>query len=363
VNGEPGSNQSTATPELLLGRSQVQFDLSEAMDYLRGKKILITGAGGSIGSKLCEAVLPGLPAQIIAVDRSEQGIYDLDERLGRKHGPTEIVLSMTDVAERPRMARLFDTHSPDVVFHAAAYKHVRYVEENPEAGVINNVLGTRTVAELALQAGCAKFVLISSDKAVEPASIMGATKRLCEMITLNLPSRGETESIAVRFGNVVRSRGSVIPKFETQIAVGRPVTVHPQAKRYFMSMHEAVGLVLRSMIVGQRGDICIQKMGDAVRMLDIAKRLLAANNLPATDASFCDTELLPGEKLCEKLTTEKEHAAGIDMGHMLLCRLPASNLDFSMLDDLLELANKGERESLCRLLWQIVGDSRATAIV
>jgi FlaA1/EpsC-like NDP-sugar epimerase len=343
--------------EELLGRTEVQFDLGPAFDYLRGKVVLVTGAGGSIGSELCASILGAEPATLIAVDRAELGIYELDERFGRKHGQTDIVMSLSDVTCRSKMERLFSDHQIDVVFHAAAYKHVRYVEENPEDGILNNVLGTQTIADLALQSGCEKFVLISSDKAVEPVSVMGATKRLCEMIVRDLSDRGDADFITVRFGNVVRSRGSVIPKLEKQIAAGVPLTVHLEAERYFMSMAEAVGLVLKSLASGGNGDICIQNMGAPIRITDIAQRLLKASGIPEAGALLEKTGLLPGERIREKLTTSDEEAEATDCGHMLVCRNSRKRqITASDIEGLVDAARKGDQHSMRQTLVSLIQD-------
>jgi len=347
----------------LLGRTEVQFDLAPTFDYLRGKVVLVTGAGGSIGSELFATILQAEPAKLIAVDRAELGIYELDERFDRKHGPTDIVMSLSDVTCRVKMERLFRDHPIDVVFHAAAYKHVRYVEENPEDGILNNVLGTQTIADLALKSGCEKFLLISSDKAVEPVSVMGATKRLCEMIARDFSERGDTDFVTVRFGNVVRSRGSVIPKLEKQIEAGLPLTVHLEAERYFMSMAEAVGLVLKSLISGRGGDICIQNMGDPIPITDIASRLLKASGVSDAGALLEETGLLPGERIREKLTTSDEEAEAADCGHMLVCRPPLNRgIVESDMDDLLNAARAGDQNSMRQALIALIQDYQPRSV-
>ena len=200
-------------------------------------------------TRICRASLECGVGKLIAVDRSEQAVYDIDEDLGCADVDTKVVAILGDVANRQKMTELISLHRPDVIYHTAAYKHVKYVEQNPEEGVLNNIFATRCLAEVALECGVSKFVLISSDKAVEPTSVYGATKRVCELIMADLARQQGTEFITVRFGNVLRSSGSVIPKLERQIRDGGPVTISdPEARRYFMSMREAVGFVLSSTV-------------------------------------------------------------------------------------------------------------------
>ena len=350
---EPKPGEAAEETEVLLGRPELQADLRRAREYLCGKTVLVSGSGGSIGSAVCRELLECGVGKLIGVDRSEQAVYDIDEELACSSGGTEVVTILGDVASRKKMTDLFSQHRPDVIYHAAAYKHVKYVEQNPEEGVLNNIFATKCLAEVALACGVSKFVLISSDKAVEPTSVYGATKRICELIMADLAGQRGTEFMTVRFGNVLRSSGSVIPKLERQIRDGGPVTISdPEARRYFMSMHEAVGFVLSSTVSGTSGTICIQTVGEQVKMIDIAQRLIdhASGNGVQMDIVF--TGLMTGEKVSEILIADFEGQNSHEQDGILCC--DANNRLKSVNDDLLrelrQAAENCERERLISLL-------------
>jgi FlaA1/EpsC-like NDP-sugar epimerase len=298
--------------EDLLRRDSVEHEVHKVSEYLRGKTVLVTGAAGSIGSQLCRQILGHEPARLVVVDWAETPLHEL--LLEIKAGTNEsVVLSeMGDVTDEVRIREIFATHAPDVVFHAAALKHVPMCESHVREAIRVNVGGTRIVARAAMQAGTQRFVLISTDKAVNPSSVMGATKRVAEILLQKLASEGgPTRFIAVRFGNVLGSNGSVIPLFRRQLAEGGPLTVtHPDMRRYFMAIPEAVGLVLHAAYLGRGGDLYELDMGEPVRIVDLAEDLIRLSGLvPGRDVRIEFTGMRPGEKLFEELyfSAEKVH--------------------------------------------------------
>lgn len=294
--------------EDLLGREPVKIDLDEVASYLTDRVVLITGAGGSIGSEICRQVAGIAPKQLIILDHSENNIYDIENELQSisPHLPLQPIIA--DIQNKERIKEIFARHKPDVVFHAAAHKHVPLMEQNPVEAVHNNVFGTLNVVECAHEYGVAKFVLISTDKAVNPTSVMGTTKRIAEMIIQCYNNRSRTRFTAVRFGNVLGSRGSVVPLFRSQIEKGGPVTVtHPEMYRYFMTIPEAVQLVIQAGAFARGGEIFILDMGKPVRIKDLAEDLIRLSGLqPGKDIKIVYTGLRPGEKLFEELFTKEE---------------------------------------------------------
>lgn len=261
--------------EDLLGREPVEIDTAGIEDYLRDKRVLVTGAAGSIGSELCRQIARFKPGKLIMLDQDETGIYEIDNELAERFPKLERLSLVGDIRERAKMERLFAAHRPEVIFHAAAYKHVPLMEAQPDEAVKDNVFGTLILGEAAQAHGAEKFVLISTDKAVNPTSVMGATKRAAEMVILELDCRGPTKFVAVRFGNVLGSRGSVVPLFREQIKHRGPVTVtHPEMRRYFMVTSEAVLLVLQAGAMGEGGEVFVLDMGEPVRIVDLAKELI-----------------------------------------------------------------------------------------
>ena len=297
--------------EDLLGRDTVDLDLSTVEEDLHGKTVLITGGAGSIGSELARQVAAFDPARLILVDQAESNLYFTNLEIAELHPKLDVIPIVADICDERRVSRIFATHRPDYVFHAAAYKHVPMMETNATEAVRNNVLGTLCVAQHAAEYGAQKFVLISTDKAVRPSSVMGATKRIAERIVLGWPAlrSSSTDFRAVRFGNVLGSDGSVIPLFRRQLAAGAPITVtHPDITRYFMTIPEAVQLVLKAAAVPEAaGRISMLDMGEPVRILDLAENLIRLSGLePYRDVPIVFSGLRPGEKLHEELMSDVE---------------------------------------------------------
>ena len=295
-------------PEDVLPREPVSVDLESLRRFFRGKRILVTGAAGSIGSELCRQILRFSPAKLLALDFDESGLFRLEMELERMFPRANVQTILADIRDRARVASILQVERPELVFHAAAYKHVPILEFNPQEAVKTNIFGTKIVAEEACRAGAEAFVLISTDKAVNPISVMGMTKRVAEMVTLAVGKGTPTRCMAVRFGNVLGSRGSVIPVFLEQIRRGGPVTVnHPEMERYFMTISEAVLLVLQAAAMGQGGEVFVLDMGEPVKILEIAKELIRFHGLePDKDIPIVFTGIRPGEKLREELLTAEE---------------------------------------------------------
>jgi len=294
--------------EDLLGREAVKLDEKGLHAFLSGKTVMVTGAGGSIGSELVRQVVPFSPLRVLLVERSEYALYQIEEEMRRVWPTLNVVPLLADVGDGGRMRDLFGEYRPQIVIHAAAHKHVPLVESNPGEAVKNNVVGTLTTGELAGEFGAEAFVLISTDKAVNPTSVMGATKRVAELVVQMLDRRFDTAFLAVRFGNVLGSTGSVVPKFREQIARGGPVTVtHPEMRRYFMTIPEAAQLVLQAGALGGGGEIFILDMGQPVKIVDLARDMIHLSGLtPGEDIEIVFTGVRPGEKLFEELGTSAD---------------------------------------------------------
>jgi FlaA1/EpsC-like NDP-sugar epimerase len=297
--------------EDLLGRDTIDLGVEGPRGDLEGRTVMVTGGAGSIGSELARQVAGFAPRRLLVLDQAESPLYFTNIELRAAHPELEIIPIIADVTDAARMESVFARHRPDFVFHAAAYKHVPLMEDNPVEAVRNNVIGTLTVSQAAARYGAEKFVLISTDKAVYPSSVMGATKRLAEQIVLGWPAlrAAETDFRAVRFGNVLGSDGSVIPVFKRQLAAGKPITVtHPEVTRYFMTIPEAVQLVLQSAALPDaQGRICMLEMGEPVRIVELAENLIRLSGLePYTDVPIVFTGLRPGEKLHEELMEARE---------------------------------------------------------
>lgn len=310
VNGEVAvSKLRDVDVEDLLGREPIKVDIESILGYVKDKKVLVTGGGGSIGSELCRQIAAHQPKRLIIVDIYENNVYDIQQELKHDYPELNLTVLIASVRNTNRMNAIMETYRPDIVYHAAAHKHVPLMEDSPNEAVKNNVFGTWKTAYAAAMNGVGKFVLISTDKAVNPTNIMGATKRICEMIIQTFNKNFEhTEFVAVRFGNVLGSNGSVIPLFKKQIEAGGPVTVtHPDIIRYFMTIPEAVSLVLQAGAYAKGGEIFVLDMGEPVKILDLAKNLIRLSGYKVDDDIKIEfTGLRPGEKLYEELLMDEE---------------------------------------------------------
>lgn len=309
VNGEVNvSKIRDVDVEDLLGRDPIKVDLNSILEYVKDKVILVTGGGGSIGSELCRQIATHQPKQLIIVDIYENSAYEIQRELSAAHPGLDLRVLIASVRNTARMSSIFETYHPDIVYHAAAHKHVPLMEGSPNEAIKNNVFGTWKTAQAAAMNGVKKFVMISTDKAVNPTNIMGASKRICEMIVQTFNRHYDTEFVAVRFGNVLGSNGSVIPLFRKQIENGGPVTVtHPDIIRYFMTIPEAVSLVLQAGVYAKGGEIFVLDMGEPVKIMDLAKNLIRLSGYKLDeDIKIKITGLRPGEKLYEELLMNEE---------------------------------------------------------
>lgn len=311
----------------LLGRKPVNLDTPELQRFLAGKVVLVTGAGGSIGSEICRQTMKFCPARIILIDRAENALFEIDRELRERWVGADIQPIVADITDAKRIAGVFKANTPHVVFHCAAHKHVPMMEANPGEAVKNNIFGTKIVADATRECGASAFVMVSTDKAVNPTSVMGATKRVAELYVQSLNAEGQgargkgqdsflaprpaplaTRFLAVRFGNVLGSSGSVVPIFRKQIEAGGPITVtHPDMRRYFMTIPEASQLVMQAGAIGQGGEIFVLDMGEPIRILDLATEMIQRAGLkPNEDIHIRITGIRPGEKLYEELSADNE---------------------------------------------------------
>ncbi|MBN8193791.1 polysaccharide biosynthesis protein [Bacillus sp. NTK074B] len=360
VSGKVSVNQfRDVQVEDLLGRDPVELDTKSISEKVTGKTILVTGAGGSIGSEICRQVSKFKPKKLLLLGHGENSIYGIDMYLRNKYKTEfEIVPIIADVQDRSRIFEVMETHNPDVVYHAAAHKHVPLMEYNPKEAVKNNVIGTKNVAEAADTYGVRTFVLVSTDKAVNPTNVMGSTKRIAEMVIQNLDKQSQTNFVAVRFGNVLGSRGSVIPLFKQQIQAGGPVTVtHPDMTRYFMTIPEASRLVMQAGALARGGEIFVLDMGEPVKIVDLAKNLITLSGYTIEEIGIKFAGIRPGEKMYEELLGENEvHNEAIfpkifigktvEFEYERVLNLIENHGEFEpqyLADYVLELANKKER--------------------
>ena len=309
VNGEVNvSKLRDVEVEDLLGRDPISVDMDSILGYVQGKVVLVTGGGGSIGSELCRQIATHKPKRLVIVDIYENSVYDVQQELKQKYPELDLVVLIASVRNTNRMNYIFSKYRPHIVYHAAAHKHVPLMEDSPTEAIKNNVFGTFKTAQAAAMSGVQRFVMISTDKAVNPTNIMGASKRICEMIIQTFDKHYDTEFVAVRFGNVLGSNGSVIPLFRKQIAAGGPVTVtHPDIIRYFMTIPEAVSLVLQAGAYAKGGEIFVLDMGEPVKILTLAENLIKLSGYRVgEDIKIKFTGLRPGEKLYEELLMDEE---------------------------------------------------------
>jgi len=344
--------------EDLLGREPVKIDIREIEAFIFGKKILITGSAGSIGSELSRQVAKFKPSLLLLIDQDETGIFNIGRELKDLFSHIKTVPLIADIQDKEKIEEIFEKFRPDIVFHAAAYKHVPLMENQPEEAVKNNIFGLEVVAKTAIKDGTEKFIFISTDKAVNPSSVMGATKRAGEMICQTLNQKEKTKFISVRFGNVLDSRGSVIPIFREQIKKGGPIEVtHPEMKRYFMLTSEACLLVLEAASIGKGGEIFVLDMGKPIKILDLAKEMIKLSGLePDKDIPIVFTGLRPGEKIFEEiLTAEEGTIATRHQKIFITCSLPVDEKTLNMgLDKLKEVVKKNNKKEIIEILKEIV---------
>jgi FlaA1/EpsC-like NDP-sugar epimerase len=363
ISGEAGLNQIRDIElEDLLRRPAINVNLEEIAGYLSGKTILISGAGGSIGSELCRQIASFNPGKLLLAGKGENSLYHIASELALKSKALKLETLICDVADAARVDQIFKQYKPEVVFHAAAHKHVPMMEQNPGEAVKNNIFGTKTLAGAALANSCERFVLISTDKAVNPTSVMGATKRISEKVIMSLNGKGRTKFLAVRFGNVLGSSGSVVPLFKKQIAAGGPLTVtHPDMERYFMTIPEAVQLVIQAGAMGQGGEVFVLDMGQPVKIVDLARDMIKLSGLtPDTDIRIEFTGLRKGEKLYEELLTAEEGTTAtkhaqifmVKGGHARLNELP------KLLPQLWKAAATGDEQKVVEAIRKVIPNFR-----
>jgi len=351
--------------EDILGRDPVSLDWQAIRSGLCGRKIMVTGAGGSIGTELCRQLARLKPATLIMLENCEFNLYQVESAMRSEFPECQLEVCLADVTDAPRIEQAFDRYRPDVVFHAAAYKHVPLLEAQVREAVRNNVLGTRRVADCAHRYGCYEFVLISTDKAVNPTSVMGGTKRLAEIYCQNLDSRSNTRFITVRFGNVLDSAGSVVPLFRRQIASGGPVTVtHEDMERYFMTIPEACQLIMQASVIGGGGEIFVLNMGEPVKIRVLAEQMIRLSaKAPGKDIEIKYIGLRPGEKLYEELFHHDEHLQPTVHQEILLAQY--RKVDWDQLSEGVAALERGclglDETMLLQQLRKFVPESRLQA--
>jgi FlaA1/EpsC-like NDP-sugar epimerase len=343
----------------LLRRAPATIDNERVGTILTGKRVMVSGAGGSIGRELCRQISRWRPSELILLGHGENSIFGILDELQESFAGLPISPVIADVRDLERMENVFEAHRPQLVFHAAAHKHVPLMEVNIEEAVTNNILGTRNLVELALNYDAERMIMVSTDKAVSPSSVMGATKRMAELLVLDAAHRSGREFSVVRFGNVLGSRGSVVPYFKRQIARGGPVTVtHPEMKRYFMTIPEAVHLTLQAMANGQGGEVFVLRMGEQVRITDLAEDLIRLSGLePGVDINIVYTGIRPGEKLSEELWdkwAQYEPTSHPDIVRLADEDVLSGKPLMSVVDDLIHLAREGEPAAIVRILDEMI---------
>ena len=354
INGEVSvSRLRKVEIEDLLGREPIKLQVESVMGYVAGKTILVTGGGGSIGSELCRQIAAHNPKRLIIADIYENNAYDIQQELKQKYPKLDLVVLIASVRNVHRINSIFETYRPEIVYHAAAHKHVPLMEDSPNEAIKNNVFGTYATAQAADRYGVSRFVLISTDKAVNPTNIMGASKRICEMIIQMMNHRSRTDFVAVRFGNVLGSNGSVIPLFKKQIEQGGPVTVtHPDIIRYFMTIPEAVSLVLQAGALAKGGEIFVLDMGEPVKILDLAENLVRLSGFkPFEEIPIVFTGLRPGEKLYEELLMNEEGLKETE-NKLIHIGKPIEFDEERFREDLEELRKMAEEDS-AEIRWKV----------
>ena len=338
----------------LLGRDQVELNMAVIENFIKNKKVLITGAAGSIGSELSRQVANLEPSLLLVSDQDETGIFNISNELAKRFPNVEIKDLIVDVRDNKKIEEIFGEFRPSIVFHAAAYKHVPLMEKHPDEAVKNNIFGTKVVAEAAMKNGTEKFIFVSTDKAVNPTSVMGATKRVGEMICQKLNSKGQTKFISVRFGNVLDSRGSVIPIFREKISKRQPLEVtHPEMKRYFMVIPEACLLVMQAAEMGKGGEVFVLDMGEPVKIVDLAREMIRLSGLePDKDIPIVFSGLRPGEKLFEEILTAEEGTVATQNQSIFAAKLSAVN-ESKLNEGLQKLAERSNKKEIVGILRQL----------
>lgn len=364
INGELSVHQMRKLPiEDLLGRKSIELNNPEVHELIRDKVVLVTGGAGSIGSELVRQIVHYNPKKLIAFDQAESPLYELQQELSRQGLKEQCDFVIGDIRQYGRLKRLFDYFQPEIVFHAAAYKHVPLMEENPSEALLTNVQGTKHLADLTLEFDVKKFIFVSTDKAVNPTNVMGATKRLAEIYVQSKNSVGETQFITTRFGNVLGSNGSVIPLFKKQIENGGPITVtHPEVTRFFMTIPEAVQLVLEASAMGKGAEIFVFDMGQSVKIIDLARKMIALAGLEeGKDIQIEISGLRPGEKIYEELLTSDESSLPTHHPKIMIAKTRESDHEKikSQLTDIDELFTAQNNETIVQKIKALVPEFKS----
>ncbi|MFC2111309.1 polysaccharide biosynthesis protein, partial [Bacteroidota bacterium] len=364
INGELSFKQiKRINIEDLLEREEIKLDQGKIKNELIGKNVLITGAAGSIGSELVRQIANYFPKNLILVDNAETPLYQIELELVEHPKVVNYEIILCDIRNKPRMNLIFERFKPDIIFHAAAYKHVPMMENNPTEAMLNNIEGTKVIADLAVDFNIEKFIMISTDKAVNPTSVMGASKRIAEIYTQSLSKNSNTKFITTRFGNVLGSNGSVIPLFAKQIEQGGPVKItHPKVTRYFMTIPEACQLVLEAGSMGQGGEIYIFDMGKSVKIVDLAKKMIKLSRLTlGKDIQIIYTGLRPGEKLYEELLNNEENTIQTHHSQIMIGKVKEYEAGFvkKEIDELLQLIEKQDKFEIVSKMKKIVPEFKS----
>jgi FlaA1/EpsC-like NDP-sugar epimerase len=364
INGELSFRQIKKIQiEELLGRETIQLDKENLQQQLADKIILVTGAAGSIGSEIVRQVARFNPKKIILLDQAESPLYEMEMELFDKYKKQSYEIVMGDIRNKERMENVFNTFHPQIVFHAAAYKHVPMMENNPSESIFTNISGTKNLADLSDQYKVEKFVMVSTDKAVNPTNVMGASKRIAEIYTQSLGKKSDTKFITTRFGNVLGSNGSVIPRFRQQIENGGPITItHPDITRFFMTIPEACQLVLEAGAMGKGGEIFIFDMGESIKIVDLAKKMIKLSGLTLDkDISITYTGLRPGEKLYEELLADHENTIPTHHNQIMIAKVKEYDFESiaASIGQLIELFSKQNNQSIVKKMKELVPEFKS----
>jgi FlaA1/EpsC-like NDP-sugar epimerase len=364
INGELSFKQIKKIQiEELLERAPIELTVENIKNQLSNKTILVTGAAGSIGSEIVRQVIQFNPKKIILLDQAESPLYDMEMELSDIHNNLTYEIVIGDIRNTERLENVFKTFTPEIVFHAAAYKHVPMMENNPSESILTNVFGTKNCADLAVKYNAEKFVMVSTDKAVNPTNVMGASKRIAEIYTQSLGKTSTTKFITTRFGNVLGSNGSVIPRFRQQIESGGPVTItHPDITRFFMTIPEACQLVLEAGTTGEGGEIFIFDMGESVKILDLAKKMIKLSGLTLDkDIKIIFTGLRPGEKLYEELLANEENTLPTHHNQIMIAKVKEYDFDFinSKIKELIDCFNTQDNKVIVKQMKELVPEFKS----